>query len=43
MIGIAHLMMDDLMLSDFFIYHTSDAILGHISVSLRFIDFHGVA
>ena len=23
-------MMDDLMLSDFSIYHTSDAILGHI-------------
>ena len=29
--GIAHLMMDDLMLSDFMIYHTFDAILGHIS------------
>ena len=32
MIGIAHLMMDDPMLSDFSIYHTSDATLGHISV-----------
>ena len=30
MIGIAHLMMDDLMLSDFSIYYTSDATLGHI-------------
>ena len=30
MTGIAHLMMDDLMLSDFSIYHTSDFILGHI-------------
>ena len=32
MTGIANLMMDDLMLSDFSIYHTSDAILGHISI-----------
>ena len=32
MTGIAHLMMDDPMLSDFLIYHTSDAALGHISV-----------
>ena len=30
MIGITYLMMDDLMLSDFSIYHTFDAILGHI-------------
>ena len=32
MTGIAHLMMDDSMLSDFLIYHTSDTILWHISV-----------
>ena len=32
MTGIAHLMMDDPMLSDFSIYHTFDVILGHISV-----------
>ena len=32
MIEITHLMTDDLMLSDFSIYHTSDAILGHISI-----------
>ena len=29
---IAHLMMDDLMLSDFSIYHASNAILVHISL-----------
>ena len=27
-----HFMMDDMMLFDFSIYHTSDAILGHISI-----------
>ena len=32
MTGIAHLMMDDPMLSNFSIYHTSDTILGHISI-----------
>ncbi|KAL6315038.1 hypothetical protein AAG906_030878 [Vitis piasezkii] len=32
MTGIAHLMMDDPILSDFLIYHTSNAILGHISL-----------
>ena len=32
MTKITHLMMDDLMSSDFQIYHTSDAILGHISI-----------
>ena len=32
---IAHLMMDDPMLSDFSIYHTSDAILGHIFLSVE--------
>ena len=31
MSGITHLMMDVSMLFDFLIYHTSDAILGHIS------------
>ena len=35
MTGIAHSMMDDPMLSDFFIYHTSDVILGHISLSVE--------
>ena len=35
MIGITHLMMDDLRLSDFSIYHTSDTILGHISLSVE--------
>ena len=35
MTGIAHLMMDDPVLSDFPIYHTSDAILGHISLSVE--------
>ena len=35
MIGIAPSMMDDMMLSDFSIYHTSDATLGHISVSIE--------
>ena len=34
MTGIAHLMIDDLMLSDFSIYHASDVILGHISLSV---------
>ena len=29
-----HLMMNDLRLTDFSIYHTSDAILGHISLSI---------
>ena len=28
---------------DFLIYHTFDAILGHIPFRLRFVDFHGVA
>ena len=37
MTRITHLMMDDLMLSDFPTYHTSDATLGHISFRLRFI------
>ena len=32
---ITHLMMDDLRLSDFPIYHTSDAKLGHISFSVE--------
>ena len=32
MTGIAHLIMDDMILSDFLIYHTSNAILGHISL-----------
>ena len=41
--GITCLMMDDLMSPDFLIYHTFDAILGHISFRLRFVDFHGVA
>ena len=31
----AHLMMDDPILSDFSIYHTFDAILGHISFSVK--------
>ena len=35
MIGIAHFMMDDPMLSDFLIYHTSNAILGYISLSIE--------
>ena len=35
MTGIAHLVMDDSMLSDFSIYHTSDDILGHISLSIE--------
>ena len=35
MIGIMHLMMDDLRLSDFSIYHTFDVILGHISFSVE--------
>ena len=43
MIGIAHLMMGDQMMSDFSIYHTSDVILGHIPFRLRFMDLHGVA
>ena len=32
MTRIAHSMMDDLMLSDILIYHTSNVILGHIFV-----------
>ena len=32
MIEITYLMMDDLMLSDFLIYCTSNVILGHISL-----------
>ena len=28
---------------DFLIYHTFDAILGHIPFRLRFVDFHRVA
>ena len=32
MARITHLVMDDLLPFDFLIYHTSDAILGHISV-----------
>ena len=40
---ITHLIMDDLMSPDFLIYHTFDAILGHIPFWLRFIDLHGVA
>ena len=39
MIGIAYLMMNDLMLFTFSIYHTSDAILGHISVSIEICRF----
>ena len=35
MTGIAHLMMDDPMLSNCLIYHTSDAILGHIFLSIE--------
>ena len=34
-IRITHLVMDDLVPSDFLTYHTSDAILGHISVSIK--------
>ena len=34
-IGTTHLMMDDLMLFDFMIYHTLDAILGYISSSFQ--------
>ena len=34
---------DDLMSPDFLIYHTFDAILGHIRFKLRFVDFHRVA
>ena len=41
--GITHLTMDDLMLSDFLIYHTSGVILGHIPFRLRFLDLYGVA
>ena len=40
MIEITHLMMDDLMLSDFPVYHTSNVILGHIPSWLRFMDLH---
>ena len=32
MVGITHLAMDDLVPSNFLTYHTSDAILGHISI-----------
>ena len=32
MARITHLMMDDLVSSDFLTYHTSDVILGHISI-----------
>ena len=39
MIGITYLMMDDLMLSDFSIYHTFDAILGHIFLSVEIYRF----
>ena len=39
MIEIAHLMMDDPMLFDFSIYHTSDSILGHISLSIEIYRF----
>ena len=35
MTGIMHLMMDDLRLFDFPIYHTFDVILGHISFSVE--------
>ena len=35
MTEIAHLMTDDLKFSDFPIYHTSDVILGHISLSVE--------
>ena len=41
--GITRSMMNDLMSPDFLIYHTFKAILGHISVRLRFIDLHGFA
>ena len=43
MTRITHLMMDDLILSNFSTYHTFDAILGHIPFRLRFINLHGVA
>ncbi|KAL6318517.1 hypothetical protein AAG906_000595 [Vitis piasezkii] len=39
MTRITHLMMDDLMSSDFQIYHTSDAILGHISILAEILTF----
>ena len=39
MTGITYLMMDDPMLSDFSIYHTFDAILGHISLSIKIYRF----
>ena len=35
MTGITNLMIDDPMLSNFSIYHTFDAILGHISFSVE--------
>ena len=35
MTGIAPLMMDDPTLSDFSIYHTYDAVLGHIFISIE--------
>ena len=43
MTGITHLMMDDLMSSDFPTYHTSNATSGHISFRLRFIYLHEFA
>ena len=39
MTGIMHLMMDDLRLSDFSIYHTSNAMLGRISLSVEICRF----
>ena len=42
MIGITHLMMNDSMLSNFPIYHTSDVILGHIFFSILTLFFDGV-
>ena len=40
MTRITYLVMDDLVPSDFFTYHTSDAILRHISVLADSIDLH---
>ena len=42
-LGIIHLMMNDLMSSDFSTYCTFNAILGHIPFQLRFVYLHGVA
>ena len=39
MTRITRLMMDNLRLSDFSIYHTFDAILGHISLSIKIYRF----